>query len=125
MSDYFDSRKDCPVQRKAMGAYISSLLEDMLPPMRVAARACGYALATHGSLQRDIDIVAIPWTVQADTPDLLVERLCGVISGCLGRAIRLSEWSDKPHGRRAITIITTGDAEIDLSVMTPLEKEKK
>ena len=117
MSDGFDARKDCPVQRKAMGAYIASLLEDILPQMRAAARGCGYTIAVHGSLCRDIDLVAIPWTNQAYKPEELVERLLGVIAGSLGRAVTMGKWSDKPHGRRALTIITPGDAEFDLSIM--------
>lgn len=122
MSDHFDVRKDCPVQRRAMAAYVASLLEDLLPPLRTAARGCGYALAVHGSLQRDIDLVAIPWTESASDPELLVSRLAGVIAGALGRAHPSSSWTDKPHGRRAVTIITCGDAEIDLSIMPLVAK---
>ena len=117
MSASFDARKDSHAQRRAMAAYVASLLEDLLPPMRLAARGAGYAIAVHGSLQRDIDLVAIPWTTDAQAADELVERLNGVIAGVLGRACQLGEWSEKPHGRRALTIITPGDAEIDLSVM--------
>lgn len=123
MSDYFEARKDSPAQRRAMGAYIATLLEDLLPPMRLAARGCGYALAVHGSLQRDIDIVAIPWTVQAGEPELLVARLCGAIAGVSGRAHPSKEWSDKPHGRKAVIITTCGDAEIDLSIMPIVKTE--
>lgn len=117
MSDHFESAKDCPVQRRAMGAYIATLMEDILPPLRMAARGSGYAITVHGSLQRDIDLVAIPWTAQAFTPEKLVELLLGVLAGQLGRACTLGKWADKPHGRRAVTIITPGDAEIDLSIM--------
>lgn len=104
-----------------MAAYVERLLEDLLPPMRLAARGCGYAIAVHGSLQRDIDLVAIPWTVNAVDPKLLVNRLSGVIAGCLGRAHPSADWADKPHGRKAVTIITCGEAEIDLSIMPRLD----
>ena len=117
MSESFDVRKDCPIQRKAMGAYVASLLEDLLPPMRVAARGCGYAITVHGSLCRDIDLVAVPWASNAQKPEVLVDRLLGVIAGTLGRACTIGKWSDRPHGRRSLTIITPGDAEIDLSIM--------
>lgn len=117
MGDGFDIRKDSPAQRRAMGAYIGSLMDDLLPPLRLAARGCGYAITVHGSLQRDIDLVAIPWTAGAFEPDELLDRLIGVIAGVLGRATPMNEWSDKPHGRKARTIITCGDAEIDLSIM--------
>jgi hypothetical protein len=117
MSNFFEARKDCPVLRRATRAYIETLLEDLLPPMSLAARGCGYAIAVHGSLSRDIDLVAVPWTSHASTSELLVDRLCGVIAGVMGRACRRGELVNKPHGRKALLIITTGEAEIDLSIM--------
>lgn len=123
MSDHFEARRDSPAQRRAMRAYIEALLDDLLPAMRLAARGCGYAIAVHGSLARDIDLVAIPWTAQAQKPEFLVERLCGVIAGVLGRAVRVGEWGERPHGRQAVTIITPGDAEVDLSIMPCMSAE--
>jgi hypothetical protein len=117
MAEHFDVRKDSGVQRRAMRAYIDALLDELLPPLRLAAKGCGYALTVHGSLQRDIDLVAVPWVDNAQDPELLVSRLCGVIAGALGRAHPMKEWTDKPHGRKAVTIITTGEAEFDLSIM--------
>jgi hypothetical protein len=117
MSDHFDARKDSEAHRRAMGAYIASLVDDLLPPMRLAARGCGWAITVHGSLKRDIDLVAIPWTTSAQKPEVLVDRLIGVIAGVLGRAVPMKDWTEKPHGRRALTIITSGEAEIDLSIM--------
>jgi len=117
MSDFFESRKDCPTFRKAQRAYIEAVLDDLLPPLRVAARGCGYAIAVHGSLARDIDLVAIPWTSQAYEAKVLVDRLCGVIAGICGRAHPSKDWTNKPHGRQALIIITAGEAEIDLSIM--------
>lgn len=117
MSDHFDARKDSPALRRATRAYVEQLLEDLLPPLRMAARGCGYAIAVHGSLSRDIDLVAIPWTASAYSPEKLVERLLGIIAGVMGRATVAGEWTDKPHGRRALIIITGGEPEIDLSIM--------
>ena len=39
--------------------------EKTLPKMREAARKLGYAITTHGSMERDFDIVVIPWTEEA------------------------------------------------------------
>ncbi len=124
MSDHFEPRKDCPAIRAANAAYIAALLETLLPAMRLAARGAGYAVAVHGSLARDIDLVAIPWTSTAMTAEHLVDRLLGAIAGVLGRATLHGKWTDKPHGRKAITIISTAEMEIDLSIMprdTPAE----
>ena len=117
MSAYFDVRKDSPMERRAQRAYVDALLAELLPPLQMAARGCGYALAVHGSLCRDIDLIAVPWTEQADDPKLLVDRMLGVIAGLLGRATA-QDWTSKPHGRQSILIYHAGHgAEIDLSVM--------
>ena len=127
MSDFFEAEKDCPAIKRATRAFVEAFLTEALAPMQLAARGCGYALAVHGSLARDIDLIAVPWTTTADTPELLVQRLCGVLSGLLGRALyrRKDDWTDKPHGRRATTIILPGICpEIDLSVMPMIEKKE-
>lgn len=92
----------------------------LLPLTMKAARACGYTLALHGTLQRDFDLVAIPWTEEAKSAEELVEAIRGASGG-----MKLAEWEekvhqnpqDKPHGRRAWTIILGSDYVIDLSVM--------
>lgn len=123
MSLHYDVRRDCDAARRATAAYIDALTDELLPPMRAAARAAGYALAVHGSLARDIDIVAVPWTDQAISADKLLQLLVGVVSGVIPRAWA-TEFTDKPHGRRAATINHGGFlAEIDLSVMPVTSKE--
>jgi hypothetical protein len=39
--------------------------ELLIEPLRAVARSLGYALTVHGSLVRDIDLVAVPWTSDA------------------------------------------------------------
>lgn len=123
MSDVFDVRRDIPAIRKANAAYIASLMEDLLPAVQKAARGCGYAIAVHGTLARDIDLIAIPWTVQADSSDCFLERFLGAVASVTGRAHKLNSWSDKPHGRKSITIIGAMEPEIDLSIMPRIEEE--
>ncbi len=106
------------------GAYNRALLDLILPPMRRAAKDAGYALAVHGSLNRDIDLVAVPWTDSAWTPDALADALCGAARGAVGRCNRFKEeWTIKPHGRVARTLLAwvgENTASIDLSVMPRL-----
>lgn len=119
MSSNFDSRRDCPAVRAAQKAYTEALLSELLPAMRMAARGAGYALAVHGSLSRDIDLVAVPWTVNASGRDDLLEVLIGAIASVAGNAVAIGEWGEKPHGRFARTIVHGGhQGEIDLSVMS-------
>jgi len=123
MSSHFEARTDSPLIRSATLAFVNTLLDELMPHLCLAARGCGYALAVHGSRRRDIDIIAVPWTDHADSAELLVARLCGVLAGHVGRAISSAKWADKPHGRRAVTIILPGMCpEIDLSIM-PLVAE--
>lgn len=121
MSRDFDERRDSAILRNATSAFVGALLADVLPDLRLAARGLGYAVAVHGSEARDIDLVAIPWDNNAAAPKALVDRICGVLAGKLGRATSLlSDWSEKPHGRQAVTIIVSGGAlcpEFDLSIM--------
>lgn len=47
----------------------------MIPALRFVARSCGYALAIHGSLKTDIDLIAAPWREHCVGPDYLAERI--------------------------------------------------
>lgn len=112
----------------AQGAYNRALLDLILPPMRRAAKDVGYAIAVHGSLNRDIDVVAIPWREHgvAD-PDELVTMLRGAIAGVTGRCHHRDTWTEKPHGRRAKTLLIwcgESTADLDLSVMPALEPKE-
>lgn len=113
-----DDRKTNPALRKATAAYIDAILDEILPPMRRVAAREGYAITVHGSLARDIDLVAIPWTDTARDPDLMVQHFRGILAGIFGACYVSADWTEKPHGRRARTFHShTMTAEIDLSVM--------
>jgi hypothetical protein len=87
----------------------------------------GYALALHGSLQKDLDVVAIPWTESAGDVEDLVRALCDKAGGLItpgskkrpdGSWERVEYPVSKPHGRLAYTIHLGGEGGyIDLSVM--------
>lgn len=49
------------------------------------AREQGYALAMHGSLSADLDLVAVPWTHEAVSDEALCEALARAIPGSLHR----------------------------------------
>jgi hypothetical protein len=76
-------------------------------------RANGYALALHGSLQRDLDAIAVPWTDDANTADTLVASICE------GMGLRIGPDPNtlKPHGRRVWTLMLMEWGFVDLSVM--------
>lgn len=112
------------------GAYNRALLDLILPPMRRAAKDAGYAIAVHGTLNRDIDLVAIPWAEHnVWTKEALRDVLCGAVRGVIGRCHYHSnkDWTVKPHGRFATTLLAwvgEGTATIDLSVMPTTTKKE-
>lgn len=92
----------------------------LLVLLRPLARAHGYALALHGSMERDLDLIAVPWIVEADSAEVLVETVRGAVNGYITDGIDVPTL--KPHGRRAWAIRPlddnpAGDLYIDLSVM--------
>jgi hypothetical protein len=101
------------------------LADLLIPAMRERARRLGYALAVHGSLEYDIDLVAAPWTEQAVAADELAEKLrtcCEAITG-FAWVRDDKEWPErKPHGRLAWSWHMGGGPYIDLSVMPRSEK---
>ncbi len=109
------------------GAYNRALLNLILPPMRRAAKDAGYAITVHGSLDRDIDLVAIAWAEHGVwTPDALIQSLVGAMRGVVGRVhCHDKDWVQKPHGRICKMLLAwagENDASIDLSIIPPVEE---
>ena len=79
----------------------------------------GYALALHGSMGRDLDLVAIPWTEDADSPEKLIEAFVRfVIKKADVQMHTLRTPVHKPHGRLAYAIPIGHDGHyLDVSIM--------
>lgn len=100
----------------------------IIPGLTEAAREVGYALAVHGSMARDLDLIAVPWTEAAESAEALILRL---LSATCHRG-HLNPRSDthddkaqsngdvgaiKPHGRRSWSIHFDNGLYLDVSVM--------
>lgn len=85
----------------------------LYPGLVVIGREHGYAIALHGSLRKDMDIIAIPWSDEARPADALVATVLDRIKG----ARILGEPAGKPHGRRVWTILLANGSYIDFGVM--------
>jgi len=78
------------------------------------ARSHGYAMAVHGSVARDLDLICIPWTDSASGPQAVVDEITTKFA---------FKETDKPprlreHGRIVYTLsISFGDCFIDMSFM--------
>ena len=84
----------------------------LYPELAKVAREHGYALAIHGSLVRDFDLIAVPWVESPAEPDVLVEAVTARFA--LHRMDKAP--TAKAHGRVAYTIsVGFGECAIDLS----------
>jgi len=98
----------------------------LLPRIREAAKGLGYAIAIHGTMRRDLDLLAVPWVSEAASADELVEMVAKEVGGFVvggGGPEPLAYGklqggpTDQPHGRRSWNICWGGRPFIDLSVM--------
>lgn len=110
------------------------------------ARKHGYALAIHGTVTADLDLIAAPWTDEAVAPEVLKDALMESIAAC-GYAELLHRENDfltpdmiqqivdregeatrcpshKPHGRLAWNLYMYAGTKVDLSIMPRLEARK-
>lgn len=85
--------------------------------IRTLAREVGYAIGVHGSLERDLDLIAVPWVADAVEPMVLAEHIANGLSG----EVLDYKTQDKPCGRWSCNIHTPDWTKmIDLSVMPPM-----
>lgn len=96
----------------------------LLNSFRKAALECGYSLALHGSMARDMDMIAVPWVEDAKTPDELVIAISDCIDGTVWKDHHLFDRHEKPHGRISYTLSIMGDWQIDLSITTATKSGK-
>lgn len=90
----------------------------LFPILAEAAQSVGYALALHGSVARDLDVVAIPWIDSAVDAETLVAAITRACDGYRLESVCGRESpTRKPHGRLAWSILLEGGVMIDLSVM--------
>lgn len=86
----------------------------LYPLMRKRARKLGYALAVHGSLVRDCDLIAVPWVENAVEPYELAKALSEITHS----EISLDAPMIKPFGRIAYTFQIGGaGGYVDLSIV--------
>lgn len=88
-----------------------------VPRLVIAARSVGYALAVHGSMQRDLDLVAVPWVDDAKSPVELIAALAAVFDPTGTHVFGHTPPAQKPHGRLAFVIHLGGGPYLDVSVM--------
>lgn len=90
--------------------------------VREIAKEHGYAIGVHGSMVRDLDLIACPWADTASAKELLVNAITTALDGHVTDSAS-KPGGYKPHGRRAWLIGLPGGLILDLSVMPLIQKE--
>lgn len=96
----------------------------MWESFRNAALDCGWALGLHGSLNNDMDIMAMPWVENATTPEEMIKSLLACFTDKEWKEEKLKPFTDKPNSRIVYTISIWADFYIDISIITPLNNKK-
>ena len=108
-------------KRVVLGGQTTRYLERNYMLLRQCARNHGYALTVHGSMLRDIDLVAVPWVARCKAPSTLAKAIKGIVEATAGREkvyVRANKVPEqKPHGRLGWSIFFSRDAYLDLSVV--------
>lgn len=90
------------------------------PTLVPIAKKLGYALTVHGSLSRDMDLIAVPWISEVASATELMEAFAKKLGHVLFDEAIITPAAKKPHGRYAYSILLTNDHHpiyLDIGVM--------
>lgn len=91
----------------------------LYPSLAIIARKHGYALAIHGTLGRDMDLICVPWAGVVSEPCSVVKEIVDTFA-----IVQVGEPTNKNHGRVAWTIsVGHGECAIDLSFLPATYEE--
>lgn len=135
MSEKLDDTFRPPVELRVK---VKEISEELLTFVKIKARQIGWCVTGHGSMVRDLDLLAAPWQDDAVSSVELVECVRLAFAEFVnGKAYKSCEFTKKPFGRRAYTIYAVTDDEakivsckngsfpfIDLSIMDPRNFDK-
>ena len=70
----------------------------MFEPIKVIALKYGYNMVIHGSLNRDFDLIAIPWQEELGDVNEMINEICLFVGGKV-HVFDGKPYTEKPHGR--------------------------
>ena len=107
----------------------------LYPMLLQIAKDHGYALAVHGSLHRDFDLIAVPWIESASDALTLIRamrrktRMVTQHEGSDRKWAKDCSPTEKPHGRKSYSLHVTNQGMyggyLDISVMPRKRKNLK
>lgn len=106
------------ITRNGRAVFYAILWDDL----RQAAFKCGWALGLHGSLASDMDIMAMPWTDNATTADVMIEFLKRCLDDdCNPLWDIRKDTTSKPNNRVVYTLPIYADFYLDINVINQEE----
>lgn len=89
----------------------------LYPQLAEIFREHGYALAVHGSVGTDFDLIAVPWREEnVAEPDTVIEVLFDRYDFKRANPERVPQPEAKPHGRVAYCLhLSFGTCSLDIS----------
>lgn len=89
----------------------------LYPQLAEVARKHGYAMAVHGTMGRDFDLICIPWIATPSKPQDVVDEITSTFS-----IMQSGEPEYKEHRRLVYTVVLQfGECFLDLSFMPSVE----
>lgn len=105
------------MDRKALDKGLPVVYAMYYGRLKTIAKEFGYALALHGSLSYDMDIVLIPWAEEYENPMVVIQAFSDEIGYRDSRLKPYLSWEKKPNGRYGFTIAGGGHGHLDVSVV--------
>ena len=102
-------------------AFFASIYEDI----RQCAMGWGWAVALHGSLINDMDIMAMPWAEEAIKFEELIDKISKLFDENFMAENYTITYDEKPHHRVVATIPIWADFYLDISTIDtrkPMER---
>ena len=94
-------------------AFYAAMWDDI----RQCAMDCGWAVALHGSLASDMDIMAMAWTEGAVPFRQMTDKIANLFTGNGLAENYFITYSEKPHNRVVATIPIWADFYLDISAV--------
>jgi hypothetical protein len=91
--------------------------------IRQCAMDCGWAVALHGSLNSDMDIMAMPWVDNAVPFEDVIKKISELFVDNLNSENYVITYDEKPHNRIVATIPIFADFYLDISAIKMCEVE--
>lgn len=94
-------------------AFYAAIWDDL----RNAAFDCGWALGLHGSLAKDMDIMAMPWTEEAKPVEDMIQSLINCFTPNPFEDLNKQPHYNKPNNRVVYTIRIWKDLYLDVNII--------